>query len=239
MFLVVSKKHANKGFLASWKADTRIRISYDLFQLLTKKAHIPSPVFGSERPIFCIWGIVMKRSILLFSVLFLLTPSLWAQSIGQVPCYARIFSTGLPHYEGNLPEDPPMMSKEKRETALECIEWTFGKVKEYTECYGECCGMHHLDAVLENGDTLFFEEGRLVGYDLASPRFVVAKESVKGGLQVGRKPGTPLTDKVHIEPREKDPSTIDFYDSYGDIVSCFEVDSEGIIVRILVYPIEC
>ena len=132
-----------------------------------------------------------------------------------------------------------MMSKERRETALECVERTFGKVKEYTECYGECCGMHHLEVVLENGDELDFEEGRLVGYNLITPKFLVAKENFKGGLRVGAKPGTPLGD-VRVEPREDNPSTFGFYDqSYGDDVHLYEVDSEGIIVRILVHPIEC
>ena len=184
----------------------------------------------------------MKRLLLLFFALCLLTPVLRAQSLGNVPYGARIFSTGLPSFAGKMdrPDDLPMMSKERRETALECIEWTFGKVKEYKEAYGECCAMHHLNVVLENGDELDFEEGRLVGYTLITPKFLVGKECMKGGLRVGRKPGTPLRKTVHNEPRKHDPSTFGFEDeAYGDVIAVYEVDSEGIIVRITVGPNEC
>ena len=85
----------------------------------------------------------MKRYVLILFVLLLLPGALRAQAIGQVPYGARVFSTGLPRYENDPPEDLPMMAKETREKALECIEWTFGKVKEYQEGYGECCGLHH------------------------------------------------------------------------------------------------
>ena len=181
----------------------------------------------------------MKRYVLILFVLLLLPGALRAQAIGQVPYGARVFSTGLPHYENDLPENPPMMAKETREKALECIEWTFGKVKEYEESYGECCGLHHFSVVLEGGDVIDFEEGRLAGYQLVTPRFLVAPERMKGGLRVGRKPGPPVSEKIHNEPRQYDPRMFSFEDGESDVIAVYEVDSEGVVTCITVYFNEC
>lgn len=101
----------------------------------------------------------MKRTVLLLFLVWL-PVLLSAQQIGQVQYGARVFSTGLPHYDDELPENPPMMAIETREKALECIEWTFGKVMEYDEFCGECCGCHHFSVTLEGGDEIYFEELR-------------------------------------------------------------------------------
>ena len=181
----------------------------------------------------------MKRYVLILFVLLLLPGALRAQAIGQVPYGARVFSTGLPRYENDPPEDLPMMAKETREKALECIEWTFGKVKEYQEGYGECCGLHHFSVVLEGGDEIDFEEGRLAGYQLVTPRFLVAPERMKGGLRVGQKPGPPVSEKIHNEPRQYDPRMFSFEDGESDVIAVYEVDSEGVVTRITVYFNEC
>ena len=181
---------------------------------------------------------MMKRMVLILFLVWL--PALLAaQRIGRVELGARVFSTGLPHYADELPENPPMMSKERRELALECIEWTFGKVKEYQESYGECCGLHHFTVVLEGGDEIDFEEGRLAEYQLVTPRFLVAPERMKGGLRVGRKPGPPVSDRIHNEPRKDNPGMYGFEDGESDVIAVYEVDAEGVVTRITVYLNEC
>ena len=195
------------------------------------------PIFVDD-PFFRIFVITMKRAVLLLFWVWL-PVVLSAQRIGQVQYGNRVFSTRLPRYENDLPEDPPMMSKERRELALECIEWTFGKVKEYQESYGECCGLHHFTVVLEGGDEIDFEEGRLAGYELVTPRFLVAPERMKGGLRVGRKPGPPVSEKIHNEPREDDPSVYGFEDGESEVIAVYEVDADGVVTCISVHYFEC
>jgi hypothetical protein len=191
-----------------------------------------------DDPFFRIFVITMKRTVLILFLVWL-PVLLAAQQIGQVQYGARVFSTGLPRYENDLPEDPPMMAKETREKALECIEWTFGKVLEYYEFYGECCGRHHFSAVLEGGDEIYFEEGRLAGYELVTPRFLVAPERMKGGLRVGRKPGPPVSEKIRNEPREYDPRMFSFEDGESEVIAVYEVDADGVVTCISVHYFEC
>lgn len=185
------------------------------------------------------------KHIRIIPLLLLLSATLRAQTIGQVEYGARIFSTGLPHVGNDHPwsEDftPPMMTKERRETALECIEWTFGKVVKYEEFYGECCGMHHLWVALESGDWVDFEEGLLSAIELNSPRFTVARELFREGLRVGRKPGEPIPGKVVVEPGKDDASRFYFYDPDhpNDIICLYEVGPDGTIVRIYFGFQEC
>ena len=68
------------------------------------------------------------------------------------------------------------MPKERRETAIECIEWTFGKVESYEESYGECQEVHLFEVTLNSGDVLCFEDGALGDYTIVSPRL---RENVK------------------------------------------------------------
>ena len=186
----------------------------------------------------------MKR-FRIIPLLLLLSAALQAQTIGQVEYGCRIFSTGLPHIgnEHSWSEDftPPKMTKERRETALECIEWTFGKVVKYEEDYGECCGMHHFWVSLESGDWVDFEEGFLEAIELNSPRFTVARELFRGGLRVGRKPGEPIPGKVVIEPWKEDPSRFYFNDPDhpDDVIRLYEVGPDGTIVRIFFGFQEC
>ena len=103
----------------------------------------------------------MKKA---FFLLFLLIPvALQAQSIGQVHYFSRVFSTGLPEYLDGYwdPEtrEPVYMPKERRENALECIEWTFGKIASYKEGYDECQSQHVLTVTLDSGDEICFEDG--------------------------------------------------------------------------------
>ena len=140
----------------------------------------------------------MKR--ILASLVFLVllcAPEAGAQSLGQLHYGDLVFSTCLPHN----PKEPITMSEERLKIALNCIRRTFGDIREYEEYYGECCGMHHLEVLLESGDVLDFEEGRLCGFTLVSSRFTVAKEWFKGGLRVGRKPSTPKWGYYHRTPK--------------------------------------
>ena len=188
-------------------------------------------------------GILNRIVLMVLLAAVLLPGSLRAQRIGQVEYGSRIFSTGLPRYPIPWAEDftPPMMTKERRQTALECIEWTFGTIVKYEEEYGGCCGFHHLVVTLDNGDTLNFEEGLLFGYDLETSRFVVAKDWFEGGLRVGQKPGRPLNGNIKVVPRKNDPTLFDFWDERkrSDVVSAFRVRQDGTIISIHVGFFEC
>ncbi len=64
-------------------------------------------------------------------LLFFIPILLQAQSVGEVRYGSEVFSTGLPANVDNY-WDPETgahicMPKERRETAIECIEWTFGR----------------------------------------------------------------------------------------------------------------
>ena len=183
----------------------------------------------------------MKR----FKVILLLLAipaALQAQAIGQVPLGARVFSTGFP---ASIPDEyfedgGPKMSKEKRETAIRCIEKTFGKVKEYNEYWGDCTGEHIFDVKLESGDEISFYDGCLGQYDIVSSRFSVGKDHLRGGLRVGQKLNLKKSrgDWV-IRQSETEPNTYYFSPEWSDDVAWIEVDGNGIIQRIRMWTNDC
>ena len=175
----------------------------------------------------------MKKLIFLL-LLAILSASLHAQSIGQIHYGDQIFSTCLPPYDDNLlPEDQPLMSPERLQKALECVENTFGKVKEYHEYWGQCCGIHHLRVTLITDECVDFEDGCLTTMMITTPRFVVAKEYFRGGLCVGQKPGAPILDKVKVSPPGEE-RCVDFelLDKKATVTRGYQLDSDGKIVSI-------
>ena len=120
-------------------------------------------------------------------MLLFIPVALQAQAIGQVPFGARVFSTGFPDTEKYWGDDGPTMSKERRNTAIGCIERTFGPVREYNEYWGECTGEHIFIVKLESGDEISFVNGCLGQYDIVSPRFSVGSDYLRGGLRVGQR----------------------------------------------------
>ena len=178
----------------------------------------------------------MKPVFLFLAFLFLLlAPKAQAQSIGQVKLGDRVFSTELPPWQED--QEPEMMSEERLEIALDCIRKTFGKIQEYKEYYGECCGKHHFDVILESGDELGFEEGILNDFNLVSPQFPAAKEWFKGGLRVGKIPPQPNDDSIDIIPWEKDPNRV-FFNKNG-LGGSYYLDTDGTIIAIYVGESEC
>ena len=176
----------------------------------------------------------MKR-ILSFLLLFtyLLTGTeARAQIIGQVRYGSRIFSPCLPYTNGS--DTLPMMTAERRAIALRCVERTFGKIKEYQEYYGECTESHILDVTLESGDRLYFDNGRLDGFTVVSPRFAVARDWFRGGLRVGRQPAEHRKGSIIIEASNRNPGYYHFYDTdhLNDMIYYFKLDSNGKIVEI-------
>ena len=181
-----------------------------------------------------------KASVLL---LLLIPTALQAQAIGKVPCGARVFSTGFP---ASIPDEyfengGPKMSKERRETALECIEWTFGKVKEYEEYWGDCTGEHIFYVKLESGDEIWFDDGCLGTYHIVSSRFAVGRDHLRGGgLRVGQKLNLKKSrgDWV-IHQSERDPNRYDFSPQWSDDAAWVEVDENGIIQCIQMWTNDC
>ena len=174
-----------------------------------------------------------KASVL---VLLLIPFALQAQAIGQVPYGARIFSTGFP---ASLPDEyfedgGPKMSKERRETAIRCVERTFGKVKEYEEYWGDCIGAHMFHVTLESGDEIWFDDGYLGDYNIVSSRFAVGKDLLGGGgLRVGQKldPKKSRGEWI-IRQSDRDSSVYYFSPSWSDDVAYVVVDGEGVIQSI-------
>lgn len=184
----------------------------------------------------------MSRFLASIAVLFLLEITASAQSVGNVKYGSQVFHTGLPSFAMTaLPADPPMMTSERKEIVIRCIEKTFGKIKEYKEYYGECNGMHCFDVTLESGDKLDFEEGYLMGYELVSSRFSSSKEWFKGGLRVGQKPAQPINDNIVIKRSENDPNVYDYADktNLNDVVLYYVLDKNGLIIKIVAWFNEC
>ena len=102
----------------------------------------------------------MKKG--LFLLLLLIPAALGAQSIGKVHYGSKVFSTGLPEYLDGYwdPEvrEPVCMPKERLETALECIEWTFGKIASYKEGYENAnhsmCSPSRWTAAIKSGSRM-------------------------------------------------------------------------------------
>ena len=182
----------------------------------------------------------LKKALLLLLLLF--PAALHAQAIGQVPWGARVFSTGLPaSAAGYTSDEGPKMTKERRETALECIEWTFGKIKEYEEYWGECTDEHIFHVVFENGDWISFYNGRIGQYRIVSNRFAVGADFLRGGgLRVGQKINLKKSrgDWV-IRQSEKDPSRYYFTPVMCDDAAWAEVDENGIIQCIQMWTKDC
>lgn len=176
----------------------------------------------------------MKRTV---TILLLLLPVLLrAQSVGEVRYGSKVFSTGLPA-NFDIDWDPETgahinMPKEQRETALECIEWTFGKVASYEESYDECQGGHLFEVTLTNGDVLCFENGCLGDYTIVSPRFLVAADMFEGGLRVGRKPKMKGKKGLVLRQSEKDPSRYDYWWEGMEVYGHFILDENGRIKEI-------
>ncbi len=186
----------------------------------------------------------MKKVLIVLIILF--PAMLQAQTtIGQVHRGSLIFSTCLPHYGHEYPRGddftPHLMTKERREIALKCIERTFGKVKDYEEFYGDCTGTHLFSVTLESGDIICCEEGKLESFELNSSRFAVAKEWFKGGLRVGRKPGQPRDSRYQVKQAVDNSSRYHFYDSEqpDDVIRCYELGPDGTIVRIFIGGNDC
>jgi hypothetical protein len=172
-----------------------------------------------------------------FIILLLLVPILLrAQSVGEVRYGSEVFSTGLPANIDNY-WDPETgvhlrMPKERRETAIECIEWTFGKVESYKESYNECQGYPVFEVILTNGDKLDFEDGCLGDYTIVSPRFLVAADMFEGGLRVGRKPNMKCRKGVVLRQNEQDPSRYDYWWEETEVYGHFTLDENGRIKEI-------
>jgi hypothetical protein len=170
-------------------------------------------------------------------ILLLLVPIfLRAQSVGEVRYGSEIFNTGLPANIGKY-WDPETgthicMPKERRETAIECIGVTFGKVESNEESYGECQGVHLFEVTLDSGDVLCFENGCLGDYTIVSPRFLVAADMFEGGLRVGRKPNMRCKKGVVLQQNEKDPSRYDYCWESMEVYGHFILDENGRIKEI-------
>ena len=185
----------------------------------------------------------MKR-IWFFFLLLLLPATLEAQSVGQVRCGSRIFSTGITeeamnHWNGE-PEDYPKMTKERREIALKCIERVFGKIESYKETCNECQSTHLVVVTLVSGDTLDIENGCLSTYTIVSPRFLIASDAFENGLRVGRKPDMKCKEGVIVEQTEKDPSSYRFYWEGTDYeFGHFTLDEKGRVQMIELWHNDC
>ena len=179
----------------------------------------------------------MKKAF--FLLLLLIPVALGAQSIGQVHYGSRVFSTGLPKYLDGYwdseTREPVYMPKERLETALECIEWTFGKIASYQEGYDECQSQHVLTVTLDSGDKIWFEDGCLSDYTIVSPRFLVGDDWIVGGLRVGRKPNMKCREGVHVEQDKKDSSRYNYYLEDSDVFLYFILDEDGRIKEIVAW----
>ena len=147
----------------------------------------------------------MKR-ISILVILLLVPVFLRAQSVGEVGYGSEVFSTGIPENVENY-WDPETgahicMPKERREIALECIEWTFGKVESYEESYNECQGYHVFEVMIE------------------------------GGLRVGRKPSMKCKERVVLRQNEQDPSRYEFWWEKSEVYGHFILDEDGRIKEI-------
>lgn len=183
----------------------------------------------------------MKQILITF--LLLLPVALQAQSIGQVKFGDEVFSTGLPEiidtYYNSETGEYIKMSKERRETALECIEWTFGKVASYEEGMNECQGFHFFFVALISGDEISFDDGCLSDYTIVSPRFLVAADMFDGGLRVGQKPNMKYKEGVILKQREDDPSRYDYYWEDSEVYGHFTLDEDGKIKEIGLWVNDC
>ena len=179
------------------------------------------------------------RVILLLLVIPL---ALQAQAIGQVPWGARVFSTGFP---ASIPDEyfedgGPKMSKERRETAIRCVERTFGKVKEYEEHWGNCTGEHVFIVTLESGDEISFYDGCVGQYDIVSPRFTVGRDHLRGGLRVGQKLNLKKSQgEWIIRQSDRDSSVYYFTPTWCDDIAYVIVDEKGIIQSIHKFTYDC
>ena len=182
----------------------------------------------------------MKRIFILF--LLLLPAAMQAQSIGQVKYYDEIFSTGLPKiidtYYNSETGEYVKMSKERRDAALECIEWTFGKVASYEEGFNECTGEHYFDVTLTSGDKIGFDNGHLHDYTIVTSQFLIAADMFEYGLRVGQKPNMKCKEDVIFEKREDDPAQYSFYRD-GRVIGYFTLDENGTIKEIGLWVFDC
>lgn len=183
----------------------------------------------------------MKRLIVIF--LLLIVPiALKAQAIGQVPFGARVFSTGLP---ASIPIEVidnggPKMTKERREIAIRCIERTFGKIKEFSEHWGDCVYEHITVVLLESGDEICFSDGCLNQYIIVSPRFTVGKDHLRGGLRVGQKIDLKKSrGEWVIYQSDTDPTVYYFTPAGWDNFAYVIVDEKGIIQSIHKFTNDC
>ena len=178
----------------------------------------------------------MKHSGFIILLLLLVPILLRAQSVGEVRYGSEVFNTGLPANIDKYwnPETGAhiCMPKERRETAIECIEWTFGKVESYEESYGECQGNHLFEVTLESEDVLCFEDGCLGDYTIVSARFLVAADMFEGGLRVGRKPNMRCKKGVVLRQSEKNPSRYDYWWEGMEVYGHFILDENGRIKEI-------
>ncbi len=181
----------------------------------------------------------MKRFKVILLLLFI-PVALQAQAIGQVPFGARVFSTGFPDTEKYWGDDGPTMSKERRNTAIGCIERTFGPVREYNEYWGECTGEHIFIVKLESGDEISFVNGCLGQYDIVSPRFSVGSDYLRGGLRVGQRIN-PQKSKGEwiIRQSDRDPNVYYFSPTRSDDAAYVIVDENGIIQSIHMFTNDC
>ena len=178
----------------------------------------------------------MKRISIIVILLLFVPVFLRAQSVGEVEYGSEVFSTGIPANIENY-WDPETgahicMPKDRRDTALECIEWTFGKVESYEESYNECQGYHIFEVTLTSGDTICFENGCLGDYTIVSPRFLVAADMIEGGLRVGRKPNMKCKEGVILRQDEDNPSYYRYYWEEWEIYGHFILDENGLIKEI-------
>jgi hypothetical protein len=177
----------------------------------------------------------MKRISIIVILLLFVPVFLRAQSVGEVEYLGQVFSTGLPADIDNYwdPETGAQicMPKERRETALECVEWTFGKVESYEESVN-CQGDHIFEVTLTSGDTICFENGCLGDYTIVSPRFLVAADMIEGGLRVGRKPNMKCKEGVILRQDEDNPSYYRYYWEEWEIYGHFILDENGLIKEI-------
>ena len=189
----------------------------------------------------------MKRAVFLLFVLSLLPGALRAQAVGLVHYGDQVFSTGLPDgYQPKSDFDEETgdeigfhMPAERRKKALECIEKTFGPVKDYKEGYNECQGGHILSVTLTNGDKLDFEDGCLNDFYIVTSRFTIDSDMFPGGLRVGRKPPVRAKEGVVLRQDEKDPNDYEFWWEDSEVYGHYILDEKGLIKEIWLWTNDC
>jgi hypothetical protein len=189
----------------------------------------------------------MKRVFLILFVLALLPLALRAQSVGQVRYGDQVFSTGLPDgYQASSDFDEETgeeigvhMPAERRKKALECIERSFGSVKDYKEGYNGCQGGHILSVTLTHGDKLEFEDGCLKDFYIVTSRFTIDSDMFPGGLRVGRKPPVRANQGVVLRQDEKDPNSYQFWWENSEVYGHYLLDENGRIKEIWLWTNDC